>query len=83
MTRWRDPDADKLVELEPARYVHETDMAYLLQFDDEKVWIPKSQIDDLDETTNSGGDRIFQIIIPQWLALEKGLDAFIRDTVIG
>ncbi len=34
-----------------------------------EVWIPKSQIEDQEETTN---DTV-ELLIPQWLAEEKGL----------
>lgn len=43
----------------------ETEAAYLIVIDDEKIWLPKSQA------------RIYEkskkIYIPEWLALEKGL----------
>lgn len=47
-----------------------TQMAFqVLDLDDNKVWIPKSQIDDYE----GEDDRPDVIFIPQWLAEEKGL----------
>ena len=43
---------------------HETDSAVLVEIDGEDIWIPKSQI-----TTMSD----FDLDIPEWLAIEKGL----------
>lgn len=47
----------------------ETDLAILVDVNDEKVWLPKSKIeyDDFDI-----GEEI-EIEIPEWLADEKGL----------
>lgn len=43
----------------------ETEAAYLLVFDDEKIWLPKSQV------------RVYEknkkVFVPEWLAIEKGL----------
>ncbi len=50
--------------------VHETDKAYLFDLygkGGEGIWIPKSQIKELDENL-----RTFEI--PQWLAEEKELE---------
>lgn len=53
-----------------------TDKAALCMIDGEKVWLPFSQIDpsseileDRDDLLNATGD----VIIPRWLATEKGL----------
>lgn len=48
-----------------------TDLAILVEVDGQEVWIPKSQIDDDSEVyeANTEGD----LIIPEWLAREKGL----------
>lgn len=52
------------------KLVHETDGAYLFDvFGDGEgdVWIPKSQIEDLDEDEKT-------FLIPQWLAEEKEME---------
>ena len=60
---------DSEVEIEFDRLVRETDSAYLISigdFEDEKeYWLPKSQVD-------MGEDETF-VMVPEWLALEKGL----------
>jgi hypothetical protein len=52
-----------------------TAKALLVKVDDSDVWIPKSQILDCDKDVDDVeiGD-VVEIIIPQWLAEEKGLD---------
>ena len=49
---------------------HETDMAYLVSDGDNEHWIPKSQLQD-DPEHISG--TTFTMIIPEWLAQDKGL----------
>lgn len=48
--------------------VGETDLAY--RFTDGVVteWVPKSQLEDMEQASS----RSFEIIIPEWLAKEKG-----------
>lgn len=55
-------------------FVHETDMAVLVvNICDEKVWVPKSQINNnFASEFNEKGDTI-NIEIEQWLAEEKEL----------
>lgn len=71
--------------------VHETDAAYLMAEteDHDGMWIPKSMITDLEETSRTkpnvilgetrlrradhDGAAIVQFSIPEWLALKKGL----------
>ncbi len=45
---------------------HETELAWLLVIGDEKIWLPKS-ICNIDEE-----DKL--IDVPEWLAIEKGLE---------
>jgi DNA-directed RNA polymerase subunit E'/Rpb7 len=49
---------------------HETPYAILVEIDNEDVWLPKSQIE-YDE--NAEVDDDIEVIIPEWLADEKGL----------
>lgn len=54
-------------------FVHQTDMAVLVQAGDEDIWIPKSQIaEDLDWDDYEKEDDI-EFTIPEWLAEEKGM----------
>jgi len=50
--------------------VYETDKAYLLRFDDRDVWIPKSQVQDIDDE---------YITLPLWLIEEKELETYIVE----
>jgi len=43
--------------------------AVLFVFGDDEVWIPRSQIRDLDENRS-------EIDIPSWLAIDKGIEAY-------
>lgn len=56
---------DKILEFEDCHYEHETDHAWLLDIEGEKVWVPKSQCE-YDESTGI-------LEIPEWLALAKEL----------
>jgi len=50
--------------------VYETDKAYLLRFDDRDVWIPKSQVQDIDDE---------YVTLPLWLIEEKELETYIVE----
>lgn len=50
--------------------VYETDKAYLLRFDDKDVWIPKSQVQDIDDE---------YVTLPLWLIEEKELETYIVE----
>jgi len=52
--------------------VRETDKAYLVHDGDTDMWIPKSQVSDLEKVTIDGKVHL-AFTIPEWLALEKGL----------
>ncbi len=54
---------DKLIDS------RETLKAYLFVIDDEEVWLPKSQVEDIRETENI-------VDIPLWLAKKKGLQTY-------
>ncbi len=47
----------------------ETEKAYLFIIDDEEVWLPKSQVEDIRETE-------YVVDIPLWLAKAKGLKTY-------
>lgn len=50
---------------------YQTDHAILLDDGDREVWLPKSQIEDPEEFEN--GEHYDAILVPQWLAKDKGL----------
>lgn len=62
--------AEKIIDLEVHR-LHATDKAVLVTQDlpENGVWLPKSQI----ELTKSGNGELWDLQIPEWLAIEKGL----------
>lgn len=58
----------KDVELE-LEMLQNRDESYLFSNGDTEVFIPKSLIKSLDEIE----DDLYAVIIPEWLAIEKGL----------
>ena len=52
-------------------YVSETDRAVLVNVEDEEIWLPKSQVDDLGDN-NERGDEL-TLSIPEWLADQHGI----------
>lgn len=49
---------------------HETDRAYLVFDGKTEVWIPKSQVQDCHQI---GRGSEWEFVIPEWLAIEKGI----------
>lgn len=49
--------------------VHETDLALLVEWDNDRFWLPKSQVEELDRNENW-----IVLEIPEWLAIERGLE---------
>lgn len=68
----RGADRYEPVEIHDVTVKYETDGALLVVADGEEVWIPKSQIDDDSEVYAKGTSGT--LIIPRWLAREKGLE---------
>lgn len=54
-----------------ARAIGETDGALLVEIDNDKYWIPQSQIQDESEVYRKGHEGVF--IISDWIAKQKGL----------
>jgi len=59
------------VEIEVDDVIVETDKAILCLVGKKEVWIPKSQIDDSSDVQGKG--ECGTLVIPEWLANEKGL----------
>jgi len=65
---------------------HETPKAYLVgrepsdRDDDNAFWLPKSQVD-AGPFVQKDGIEWSELMIPQWLAEEKGLDASLDGVV--
>ena len=65
-------DNSNYVHLEVDRIVKATEKAFLLQIDDEEIWIPISQI--ADPVSYEEGDQDCIISITRFIAKAKGLD---------
>ena len=60
------------VYLERCEIVHETDRAMLINYDGNKIWVPKSQINELDRL--DVGDTNVTVPISRWFAEKEGID---------
>lgn len=61
-----DADYEKFV----VKLIHETEKAILVEYDDQEIWLPKSQLDDFDEFVYQEKD-IITIEVADWLVEEK------------
>lgn len=72
-----DPYAYEAVAVEGVTVRKETDKAILCtipDLDGEEIWVPKSQIKDESEVYSlKSGKEPGKLVIPKWLADEKGL----------
>ncbi len=57
--------------IDHVKVVRESGAALLVLIDGQQVWIPKSQV--LDESEVWGDGDQGQLVIPEWLAIERGL----------
>ena len=65
-------DSGSTFDVEVEEVLKETPMALLVKLESgEDIWIPKSQISDDSEVWKA--DQIGKLVIPEWLAKEKGL----------
>ena len=60
------------VHLEGCRVAHETDDAFLIEYEGEEHWIPRSQI--ADPETYVEGDNGVTISVSEWFAKKKGIE---------
>ena len=56
------------IDLAFDKIIRQTDKAQLIDFGNNEVWIPDSQIDDIFEDTTGN-----TIILSEWIAKQKGL----------
>lgn len=52
-------------------HMHSTGRAMLIRYENEEVWIPMSQVTDWDFI--DGREPMVTVVIPLWLAKEKGI----------
>lgn len=67
-------DRNDKMELTFDRIVRWTDSAILVEVDNQEHWLPKSQV-------NEGADFDVEqpIVIPRWLAEDRGLEAYCEE----
>jgi hypothetical protein len=58
-------------EVSHVRVHRETRIALLVAIDDRLIWIPKSQVLDDSEVQGEGDEGA--LVIPEWLAIERGI----------
>jgi len=68
---------DGTVALEECLVKHETEKAYLVEYEEEEYWLPKSQIVEEESDEIQLGETV-TISVKRWLAEEKGLAARIE-----
>lgn len=61
------------VYLNNCHVIGDTDKAILVEYDDEEVWLPRSQIDDGDKYET--GDADVTLAVTEFIAREKGLES--------
>lgn len=65
--------ASSYVHLDDVEIKRETDSAFLIVWEGDEYWIPKSQMADPDRY--SEGDRDCNVSITEWIAGKKGIEA--------
>lgn len=63
--------ASNYVHLEDVTIVKATDKAFLIEYDDERHWIPLSQVANPDDYEQ--GDEDVSISVTEWIADQKGI----------
>lgn len=64
--------ASGYVHLEDCKVVRTTDAALLVDFGEDRYWLPKSQV--ADPETFKAGDGPVTISITEWIANQKGIE---------
>jgi hypothetical protein len=59
------------VEFEVTNVLAATDLALLCVIEGQEVWLPRSQLQDGTEVEDRGDSGT--VVLPEWLAVEKGL----------
>lgn len=57
------------------KVVERTGMALLVSDGRQQVWVPISQIEEVIEEPGLFGSEVTAIVVPDWLAADKGLQA--------
>ncbi len=64
--------ASNWVHLEDCEVLKETEKAILIRYDDEEIWLPRSQVSEGDKYT--AGDKGVTVSISEYIAREKGIE---------
>lgn len=59
------------VEFPDAKVKRTTPSALLVEVDGRKVWVPRSQLLEENDVSEEGEEGL--LVIPEWLAIERGL----------
>ena len=60
------PKAEELFTLNNVKFLRESDKAILIEIHDEEIWIPLSQVTDIDRDAGT-------ITLTEWIAKQKNL----------
>jgi hypothetical protein len=66
----RDSEDFEPIEIDGVTAIHETEQALLVEYEGDEFWLPKSQIHDDSEVYER--ETKGKLVIPRWLAIEKG-----------
>jgi len=61
------------------KVVERTDLALLVSDGRKEAWVPLSQIEEVIEEPGLFGPAITAIVVPEWLAADKGLQPVNQD----
>ena len=74
---------EKLAAMNPVnihiKLVERTDLALLVSDGRKEVWVPLSQIEEVIEEPGLLGPEVTGIVVPEWLASDKGLQQVNQD----
>lgn len=62
------------VHLDPCNVIAVTEKAVLIEYDDEKHWIPVSQLADGEDHNYEAGDKDITVSVSEWIAKQKGIE---------
>jgi hypothetical protein len=60
------------VEVEFERIIHITDRAVLFEIEGSEEWVPRSQLENLDDILEHDKDTPGELSVPRWLAEDRG-----------
>jgi hypothetical protein len=64
--------ASNYVHLDNCDVIRETENAFLIRYEGEEIWIPRSQLADADDY--AAGDEDVTLSVTEWIAKQKGIE---------